>query len=410
MSVTKSLWAAVLWTLMGVGIVLCFLLWLYAGRLMPSGNPNRDREMRPRADLMMFYGSALLLRQSPRQLYDENRQGESQKSATGLDISGTDIDFLPYPYPPVVAFAFVPLTVFQYPTAYVLMMLINFLALGISLWLLSSRFNLDQAQNQMLALCTMAPLSVYVVFLQGQVSFFVLLLYVLVITNLRMGRDRAGGLWAGLLAFKPTCLPVWLFWFAIRRRWRALGYALAVNGAIGIASILLVGVDGLMGYLHMSEKMIRGEFHTVLPTDMPTLKAVTYYFGLGNFVWLGACAAVLVALARAAPPTDWEYCAVIIAAILVAPHMHPQELVLLLIIVAIVLAERRVGVPVWTRWSLFAFMLAQSAARVLLSGPRGTHWPVIPLGLLVIFAYFLRVSGRSRLGATQLPAQEIANA
>jgi len=75
--------------------------------------------MHPRADLMMFYGSALLLQQSPEELSDQEQQGTYQKAATGLDISGNDIDFLPYPYPALVAFAFLPLTLLTYKSAYI---------------------------------------------------------------------------------------------------------------------------------------------------------------------------------------------------------------------------------------------------------------------------------------------------
>src|SRR5438128_9346366 len=99
---------AVLSTLVHVAFILSMLLWPYLYMWLPSGDHDRDRAARPVVDFTMFYGSALLLRDSPSQLYDDTLQGEWQKAATGVDISGKDVDFLPYPYPPVVALAFVP--------------------------------------------------------------------------------------------------------------------------------------------------------------------------------------------------------------------------------------------------------------------------------------------------------------
>src|SRR5262245_54440136 len=151
-----------------VGAILCLVVWLQGGRFIPSGDAARDTVMRPRADFMMFYGSAVLLKESPAELYDISRQAAAQRAATGLEIAGSDIDFLPYPYPAVVALLFTPFTVLQYKTAYVLMLLINFALLGSSIWLLSARLNLDRAANEILVLCATASISVYATLLQGQ--------------------------------------------------------------------------------------------------------------------------------------------------------------------------------------------------------------------------------------------------
>lgn len=344
---------------------------------------------------MMFYGAALLLEQSPKDLYDQEQQGKYQKVATGLDISGGDIDFLPYPYPALVALAFLPLTLLKYKSAYILMILINFIILGLALSQLSTGLNLGSDEDRILALCATACLAVYMVLLQGQVSFFVLLFFVMTLLHIRKGNERAAGLWSGLLALKPTCLPVWLFWFAIRRRWRALGYSLLMSATILVLSVLLIGKEGLVGYVVMTEKMARGEFLTVLPTVMPTLKGLTYFFGLGNIVWIVSCLAVLVGISLCPAGSDWEYCTVVLATILTAPHMHSQELVLLFIVVAIVLSQAHGMVTTLLRWVLWASMLALSALRVMFGGIGKNHWPVIPVVLSGWLVYFIWISLRS---------------
>jgi hypothetical protein len=342
---------------------------------------------------MMFYGTALLLQESPHQLYDVDRQGEAQRRATGLEMSATDLDFLPYPYPAIVALAFVPFTLLTYKTAYWLLMLMNLILLGSAVWLLSARLNLDRASNQVLVLCTTASISVYAALLQGQVSFIAFLFVVVVLANLRTGNDARAGAWAGCLAFKPTLLPIWLFWFVIRRRWSALAGALAVAGAMALISMVAVGFDGTLAYSNLSRRLIRGDFHTVLPTDMPTLRALTYFFGLSDALWLVAVAALLVVLSRMKESSDWEYGAVIVASILGAAHVHPQDLVVLLAAVGLLLVNIQ-DISRSTTWFFVGIILWQAVVRQLFAGPEGNHWPVLPITLIAVFTY-LFYRGRS---------------
>jgi Glycosyltransferase family 87 len=383
-----------------VGVILCLILWLHGGVFIPSEDATRDKVNRPRADFMMFYGSARLLETSPHELYDIGPQGEAQRASTGLDISANDLDFLPYPYPAVVALAMVPLTFWEYKTAYAMMVVINFLLLGMTIWLLSDRLNLDRTSNELLVLCTTASMSVYATLLQGQVSFFALLLVVLVVTNLKAGRDARAGTWAGFLAFKPTLLPVWLFWFTIRRRWAALRSAVAVCGAMALISILVVGLDGTRAYASLSRGMMRGDFHTVLPNDMPTLRAVTYFLGFPDSVWLGTVAVLLFVISKTMTSADWEYCVVIVASILGAPHLHPQDLVLLLAVVALLAANLEV-ISRRTTWAFVGIILWQAVARGLFAGENGNHWPVLPISLVAVLAYLLY---RARNAMTKVPA------
>jgi hypothetical protein len=209
----------------------------------------------------------------------------------------------------------------------------------------------------------------------------------LIITNLREANDSRAGIWAGFLAFKVQLLPVWLVWFVIRRRWKAFGYALAVAGAIAAVSVLLVGVGGSMSYLNLSREIMAGRFYSALPNDMPNLRGLTYFFGLGDAVWFAATAGVLLSLYRIPKSSNWEYCTIVIAAILAAPYIQMSESVLLLIVVALILAQQGEQISVWMRWCLFALMLWQSVARWLFAGPGGNHWPVMPLTFIGLFFY-----------------------
>jgi hypothetical protein len=370
-----------------VGAILALILVMHSDVWIPSHDRAQNEIRRPRADLMLFYAGALLLREAPEKLYDVDRQAEAQRQATGLSMDAGDVDFLPYLYPPIVGLAFVPFTFVSYRVAYVATMVLNLVLLGVSLSYLSVSLQLNRRATQVLILATTASVAVYATLVQGQVSFWFLLLYVLIIINLREGNHDRAGMWAGFLAFKVQLLPVWLVWFAIRRRWNALGYALAVAGTIAAVSVLLVGVGGSLSYLNLSRQIMAGKFYSALPNDMPNLRGLTYFFGLGDAVWLAAFAGVLLALYKIPRSSDWEYCAIVIAAILTAPYIQMSESVLLLIVVALILAQQREQISVWMRWCLFGLMLWQSVARWLFAGPNGNHWPAMPVTFIGLFFY-----------------------
>ena len=180
-------------TWLSTGFIIAVIMWQHSGLYLPNGDPAHDRTVKPRADMMIFYGAAKVMRHSPADLYDQRKEAAAQKAATGLEISSEDRDFLPYAYPAIVALLFVPFTVLSYKTAYFLMLIINFLLLGITLWILSDRLKLCGHNEKIFVLSATAFLPVYAVFLNGQLSFLLLLFSSLTITNLRAGRMvRAG--------------------------------------------------------------------------------------------------------------------------------------------------------------------------------------------------------------------------
>src|SRR5436190_8974218 len=185
----------VLRTWLGVGLIIAVLMWQQGGRWLPTGDPAKDSVMKPRADLMILYGAGLVMRHAPASLYDQHQEAAAQKAATGLDISTEDPDYLPYAYPAIVALSVVPLTLLSYRDAYFLVFLMNFVLLGITLWMLSSRLKLNASENNVLLLSASALLPVYAVFVHGQVTFILLLMYTVVITNLLAGRTVRAGFW-----------------------------------------------------------------------------------------------------------------------------------------------------------------------------------------------------------------------
>src|SRR5262249_12666634 len=94
------------------------------------------------ADFTMFYASGLLLRDSPAELYDAEKQAGAESLATGVDIRTDSPAFTPFGYPPVTALLFVPFTWLKYKTAYYLLAAVNAIAFAAALHILAARLRL----------------------------------------------------------------------------------------------------------------------------------------------------------------------------------------------------------------------------------------------------------------------------
>jgi hypothetical protein len=106
--------------------------------------------------------------------------------------------------------------------------------------------------------------------------------------------------------------------------------------------------------------------------------------------------AALLPGAYAGARMDWDLSALVCAVILVAPHVHVQELVLLLVPAALLLREPGRSALLW-RWGLFLLALLPVVPFVV-AGQGGGFWPVLPVLLLVLYAACLFQRSRSGPG------------
>jgi hypothetical protein len=89
--------------------------------------------------------------------------------------------------------------------------------------------------------------------------------------------------------------------------------------------------------------MARGDFYTSRTQDMHNLKAIVDFWNGGNLVWFLSLAAVLGGLAWPKKALHFyrDHSAMLLAMILAAPHLKIQDLLLILIVVALVLAHAK---------------------------------------------------------------------
>src|SRR4030095_5003753 len=149
--------------------------------------------------------------------------------------------------------------------------------------LLASRFHMSIGDSRLLILCATLSISVILTLANGQVSFISFIILIMVVSQIRGESDQAG-VWAGLLALKPTFMPVLLLWFAVRRQWKSLAYALMTGGAVALVSVCLTGPGALKDYSSMSFKMANGVYATVNSARMPNIRGLVEIIGYGNFV------------------------------------------------------------------------------------------------------------------------------
>ena len=225
-------------------------------------------------------------------------------------------------------------------------------------------------------LLTLAALTFYPLvrgLLLGQSTALLLLGWALGSAALRRGYDGWAGVALALATLKPQTIPVVLLILLVMRRWRALAAWAATVGAATVAVMPLLGADWPLRYLAFLWQVVlwpptrvltattmqnwRGELARLLgESSLTTALALglsVLAVGLLGALWwrIGAW--------RPGTPT-WEHAwaATLLLAVLVSPHVEPQDLALALVpawmlAVALAPADARAGRTwLWLGWAL----------------------------------------------------------
>ena len=337
----------------------------------------------PKVDFGMFYSSALLLKQEPQNLYNPDRQTDYLHAATGLV---EEHHYLPFAYPPFVAFLFAPLTVLGYRCAFFVMLGINIVLVAFTFWLLISRLRYSADQIvAFLVLASAAPPLYAFLFLGHLTSLSFLFLSLFIVDIMGIQKWRAG-LWTGLLLFKPIVFPVPLLLILWKRQWKALAVFVGTAFSLLLFSFILIGWDGIRAYAGMLLLMTHD---SLLPKNQ-SLRGLVYAVGLGTTAWALLSCITIVCLwiaFRRARDQRWIYAAAMLAVMLVPPYLQFHDLTLGLVSLAIVLSIiKRVSDK--ARSGLFLLVLVPAA--IALQMPKDhAVFPVMPVVLIAMFAWCL---------------------
>jgi Glycosyltransferase family 87 len=307
------------------------------------------------------------LQQGWSHLYDQSLVAAAQRHL----VPGQSAQ--PFLSPPTVAWLAAPLTVFPYWTAFSIWAVFGFLALGAALaW---SGVSTGIAR-WIAVLAALAPWWVLHAVNLGQVVPLVAAGVVVAWRLLRDDNDIAAGLLLSVIFLKPNTailLPVALL---AAGRYRVFAAWLAAGAALGVIALLVLGPDGLSGYVN--------QLRSPLPSgaDALTIKGAIGAAGVSAAVLrLVVVGLVLATAVRLRASVGLVVPVGVVGSLIVSPYLHASDLCLLAAGAWMVWEERsaiawRVALAVgWVVASPFVFLTRFS--------PDLNRWPLVEFVLLL---------------------------
>lgn len=318
------------------GILLAVALWsIYLWGLATPGLRDRWGNLKG-TDFLHFYTLGLLATQHRgADLYDMNVQSalaaERVPQAAGLR-------YLPL-YPPQVSLLFAPLAHFSYGWALVLWWAFSATVYGVCcycVWRVCLRLG---GHGGLVAIGAIAFPAFFHLIAWGQTSALALACFTALFFLLRSGREFLAGLALGCLIFKPQLGLAAAVVFIAAGAWKTVaGAALAAAAQLGLG-VLYYGAEPLKRWVH-----VLGNVRAVLPLLEPrpyqTHSLRTFWNmlvpreDLAFWLYLASAAAVLgltIGCWRrvSATPLGLRYSSLLLATVLVAPHLTVYDLVIL---------------------------------------------------------------------------------
>lgn len=199
-------------------------------------------------DFRGYYSSAVIARQHGfARVYDTALQDETQRDLLyrcpgGKREAGLRVAM---PYLPVYVLLFLPLTALDFTQSYLIFTLLNVSGLALYLVRFARAMQVPLGWIRLLQWVTCLP-ALTNLFL-GQMNLLLVISLGEFMLTLVRGQEKRSGLWLGVMLMKPNTLILLLPGLLISRRWRILlGFGAGAAAVLG-ASLLLGGVQGLLG-------------------------------------------------------------------------------------------------------------------------------------------------------------------
>lgn len=318
------------------GAILALCLWaVYGWNVATPGLRDRNGNLKG-TDFSHLYtlGSVGLMHRTA-DLYDEDAQAAL---TARLIPAAAGIRYIPL-YPPQVSIFFAPLAALPYGAALLIWLPASALLYGLcccALWRACPRLRNERWTVLLLAI---AFPGFFHLIVWGQTSAVALACFTAAFFLLRDERPFLAGLALGCLIFKPQLGIAAAFVFAYMRAWRVIaGGALAAIAQFALPA-LYYGVGSLRAWLHMMTTGFNN-IPVVEPRPYQTLSLRTFWTMLitGStlpLVLYIISAAVVLGLAismwsqRPAPPLALRYSSLLVASVLVAPHLLVYDVAVL---------------------------------------------------------------------------------
>ena len=296
------------------------------------------------ADFMAFFAAArMVVSGLGDQLYSMDAQAFWQQQVVGSSIGGV----LPYYHPPFQIIAYLPLTLMPLRWAYWVWNAISLGIMAVSLIVFSSC--LKPASWRVNLLRWLACLSFFptvAILILGQDSALLLLIFVAVFSDSKHGKEGRAGAILALGLFRPQLVVIPVLILLFQRRWKAFGYFCVVAAALISVSLLMVGWQGGLDYIALVMKAATFEDqYGIFPSKMNNLKAFFYLILSPDqrpllipalILATSGFLTLLFSVFRGPwQPSmrvfDLKFSVLILATLLVSPHLYIHDLVLLII-------------------------------------------------------------------------------
>ena len=330
-------------------------------------------------------------------------------------ITGNTKVYLEYYYGPQVALPFLALNRLSFLTQaeiWIALSLLIYFACVYSFWRTGSALT---PYPGLVALCAVAYPPLFHFFVRGQLSVLILLGFTCAYLAFLARRDWLAGIALGCLVFKPQFLVAIPFVLLFAQAWKPL-VALILSAAAQLTLTLTYFGRAVM---HLYFSML---FHSAVhPNSTELIFSPIQMHSLHTFwallipwpaaVWAlyllssVAVIAATVAIWKSASPLALRFSALVLAAVLVNPHIYIYDLLgmapVFLLMAARVLSHQQHPFTPALRWLLyFAFLLP-------LFGPlsRWTHLQLSVPAFATLFCFIWRCS-RPSIGASPLASAE----
>jgi glycosyl transferase family 87 len=316
------------------GIILALCLWsVYIWNIATPGLLDRSGNLKG-TDFLHFYTlGSLALAHRGADLY--SMQAQSELAAQRVPAAA-GIRYLPL-YPPQVSILFAPFARLSYPSALVLWLSISALIYALccyDVWRACP--NLRNHGFTVLILALAFPAFWHLI-AWGQTSALALAFFVLAFFALRAQREFLAGLALGCLIFKPQLGLAAAIVFVITLRWKIIAGALLSAAAELSVAWLYYGPSPLREWIHVllnvphtlkllepkpyQTHCLRTFWSMLIP--WPSISLALYL--------ISACLICVLTIAcwRSRKPLSLRYSALLLATVLLAPHLTVYDLVIL---------------------------------------------------------------------------------
>jgi hypothetical protein len=313
--------------------------------------------------------------------------------------------------PPFFALLLAPLTLFELHTAYLVVIGVNIAAGVLLVYLMGRILRWRQPATLLLVLGLFSFTPLYFVFQHAQPSLLLALLLAASFLAMEARASRASGVLLVLAGLKPQWLALPALVLLQRDRRALLWWALAGVVVIGLPFVL-VGWRGVSDYLSIVLDRGGGDisdqnFSAAILSWSGFLRALT-----GSpqpLLWALLAAVTLVAFLFILANGDVRLssAAAIIATLLVVPHSHPQDWVVVAVAAAIALSrDAPVASHLGTCACLLAVYLAgndwPNESYAVSVGQHAAYW-ITPAAAALLFWFGVQPAFEARLASLDSP-------